>query len=288
MKQAQKDLDFTQAQLLESEKLASIGQLAAGVAHEINNPIGFISNNLEMLATYIDDYNKILGMYDVLMTAVQQGDLKKARSEAEDIKSFSKDIDLNYITNDLSKLFDQTQKGVERVEKIVKDLRIFAREDINAMSLFKVEEVIDSVLSIVYNELTFKADLKKTYAQTPIIKGSPQRLGQVFINLLVNAADSIDKKGMVEIKTYVKDKNVCVDIKDTGKGIKKEYLNKIFDPFFTTKPVGQGTGLGLSVAYEIVKKYGGRIKVQSKEGEGSTFTVFLPIPQGGESWKSKN
>jgi len=281
LKEAYDNLKSTQEQLAQSEKMASIGQLAAGVAHEINNPIGFISNNIEMLASYIDDYMKILKMYDDLMAAVQQGDFEKARSEADEIKSFSSDIDLEYILDDLKKLFDQTQKGIERVQKIVKDLRTFAREGVDTLSVIKVEEVIDSVLSIVHGELRYKVDLKKSYANTPFIKGSPQRLGQVFINLLVNAAQAIDQKGVVEIRTYVEDKHVCVDIRDTGRGIKSENLKKIFDPFFTTKPVGQGTGLGLSVSYEIIKRHGGDIRVQSQEGQGSTFTVSLPISQGG-------
>jgi len=276
---AYEEIKDTQMQLLQTEKLASIGQLAAGVAHEINNPIGFISNNMEMLAVYIDDYTKILKMYDELMAAVERGDFEKSKSEVQEIRSFGKNINLDYIINDLKKLFFQTQKGIERVQKIVKDLRTFAHEGVDTMTSIKVEEVIDSVLSIVYNELKYKADLKKNYADTPFIKGSPQRLGQVFINLLVNASQAIDGKGTVEIKTYVQDQNVCIDIRDTGKGIQEEHLKKIFDPFFTTKPVGQGTGLGLSVSYEIIKKHGGQIKVQSKLGEGSTFTVVLPFNQ---------
>ncbi len=277
-KRMEKALASAQAQLLQSEKFAAIGQLAAGVAHEINNPIGFINNNLEMLAIYIDDYTKILGIYDDLILAIEQGDLKKSREVVGEIKSFSQYIDLKYMTDDLHKLFQQTQKGVERIQKVVTDLRTFAREDAGILNLIKIEEVLDSLLSIVYNELGAKVDLKKDYADTPLIKGSPQRLGQVFMNVLLNAAQAMDGKGTIEIKTYVKDKNVCVDIKDTGKGIKPEHLKKIFDPFFTTKPVGQGTGLGLSVSYEIIKKHGGQIRVRSQEGEGSTFTVSLPMP----------
>lgn len=272
------EIKDVQMQLLQSEKLASIGQLAAGVAHEINNPIGFISNNLEMLAVYMDDYTKILKMYDGLMIAVEQGDLEKSRQEAQGVRSFTKDINLEYLINDLKKLFEQTQKGIDRVQKIVKDLRTFAREGTDTFELIKVEEVIDSVLNIVSNELKYKADLKKSYGDTPFIKGSSQRLGQVFINLLVNATQAIEGKGIVEIKTYVEGNNVCIDVRDTGKGIKNDDLKKIFDPFFTTKPVGQGTGLGLSVSYEIIKKHGGEMRAQSKEGEGSTMTVSLPIP----------
>jgi len=160
----------------------------------------------------------------------------------------------------------------------VQDLRAFSHEDTDKMELIKIEEVIDGVLSIAHNELKYKADVEKSYGDTPLIIGNAQRLGQVFINLLINAAQAIDQRGIVEIKTYVEDKYVCVDIKDTGKGIKEEHLKKIFDPFFTTKPVGQGTGLGLSVSYEIVKKHRGEIKAQSIEGQGATITVILPIP----------
>ena len=157
------------------------------------------------------------------------------------------------------------------------DLRTFAREGSDMMDLMQVEEIIDSGLSIVYNELKYKAELKKNYGATPLVYCNPQRLGQVLINLLVNAAQAIEKKGTIEIRTYTQDRHVCIDITDTGKGIEPENLKKVFDPFFTTKSVGQGTGLGLSVSYEIVKKHGGDIKVRSEVGKGTTFTVMLPI-----------
>ncbi len=281
IQEAHKELKEAQMQLLQSEKLASIGQLAAGVAHEINNPIGFISNNMEMLEQYTNDFTKILKMVEVLQDSLEENNMGKSKAILKEMIRFEQEINLDFIISDVGNLLRQTQGGIERVRKIVADLRTFAREDSDTMDLMKVEEVIDSVLSIVYNELKYKADLKKNYGDTPFVYGNPQRLGQVFINLLVNAVQAIDEKGIVEIKTYVKDKNVCIDIRDTGKGIKEENLNKIFDPFFTTKPVGKGTGLGLSVSHEIIKKHDGEIRVQSKEGEGATFTVSLPIPRGG-------
>ena len=158
------------------------------------------------------------------------------------------------------------------------DLRTFSREDnTESRELVKIDEIMDSILSIVQNELKYKAELTKEYGDTPLVRGNAQRLGQVFINLLVNAAQAMENRGKITIKTYRQDNYVCVEVIDTGKGIPEEDLKKIFEPFFTTKPVGQGTGLGLSVSYEIVKKHGGEIKVRSKVGEGTTFTVMLPL-----------
>jgi two-component system, NtrC family, sensor kinase len=184
---------------------------------------------------------------------------------------------MGYTITDTSSLLQHNQKGLERVRKIVLDLKTFSFEGQDTMETLKVEEIIDSILSIVHNELKYKAELKKNYGNTPLIKGSPQRLGQVFINLFVNAAQAIEEKGVITVETYGQDGYLCVDVRDTGKGIPPENLKRIFDPFFTTKPVGRGTGLGLSVSYEIIKKHGGDIKVQSQVGVGTTFTVILPL-----------
>ena len=275
--QANSDIREAQNQLIQSEKLASIGQLAAGVAHEINNPIGFISNNVEMLQRYLADYGKVLKMLEGLKKSIGQGDMEKAKSVISQMDQFEQEIDLAYVINDIDKLLQNTQRGIERVQKIVMDLRTFAREGNDVIESVKIEEIIDSILSIVHNELKYKAELKKDYGDTPLIQCRAQRLGQVFINLLINAVQAIEEKGTIEIKTYKQDGHVCIDIKDTGKGIESGNLRKIFDPFFTTKPVGQGTGLGLSVSYEIIKKHGGEIKVESTLGKGTRFTVILPV-----------
>lgn len=266
-------LQETQLQLVQSERLASIGQLAAGVAHEINNPVGFINNNMEILGQYVADYSTIIEMVDKLKSTESA---ESTKTIIEEIATFEKKVNLDYIKGDINNLLRHTQKGIERIRKIVMDLRTFSRADTDISDAVKIEEVIDSILSIVDNELKYKAELKKTYGDTPLIKGSPQLLGQVFINLMVNAVQAMEKKGKIEIKTYGEGEFVCVEVSDDGKGIDEKNLKKIFDPFFTTKPIGQGTGLGLSVSYEIIKKHQGDIKVRSKIGEGTTFVVMLP------------
>lgn len=277
LQKSHEELKQLQTQLVQSEKLASIGQLAAGVAHEINNPVGFIKNNMDVLEQYITAYGQILRMVDNLKTALGQENWEKARLAAKEMDEFEKEIDLDYIINDIDKLLQHNQRGLERVQKIVMDLSTFAREDKDSMELVKMEEVIDSILSIVYNELKYKAVLKKDYGETSLVRCNAQRLGQVFINLLMNAVQAIEEQGTIGVKSCIRGKFVCVEVSDTGKGIEEKNLKKIFDPFFTTKPAGQGTGLGLSVSYEIVKKYGGEIKVQSRPGEGTTFTVMMPV-----------
>lgn len=263
--------------IFHAEKMAAVGQLAAGVAHEINNPVGFISNNMEMLEQYVGDYGKILGMVEDLKKSIEEENLEKTKAIVRDIVKFEKEIDLDYIINDVGKLLQYNQKGIERIRKIVLDLRTFAREDNDTMDFVRIEEVIDSILSIVYNEIKYKAELKKNYGDTPLVKCNTQRMGQVFINLLVNAVQAIEEKGTIEITTYRQDKYVCIDISDTGKGIPQQNMEKIFEPFFTTKPIGQGTGLGLSVSYEIMKKHKGEIQVKSKSGRGTVFTIMLPL-----------
>jgi len=280
---AHEEIKSTQNQLVQSEKLASIGHLAAGVAHEINNPVGFINNNMEILEQYIADYAKVLKMTDQLRESVIQGNLAEAKTLAEEITKTKKEINLDYIVSDTPKLLEHNRKGIERVQKIVMDLRRFAREDKNVTQRVKIEDVIEGVLSIVHSEIKYKARLEKDYGDTPLIECNSQRLGQVFINLIINALHAIEGTGTIAIKTYRQGEFVCVDVSDTGKGIEEENLSKIFDPFFTTKPTGQGTGLGLSVSYEIVKKHGGDIKVRSLPGAGTTFTVMLPLKQQPEA-----
>jgi signal transduction histidine kinase len=276
LQKAYDELKLVQSQLIQSEKMASIGQLAAGVAHEINNPVGFIGNNMELLGQYVGDYIKILKMFDVLKISVVEGNMEKAKSIAKDIDRFMKDIQLDYVMDDTGKLLAHNQKGIERIHKIVMDLKTFSYEGKEVMDLLKIEEIIDSVISIVHNELKYKAELTKEYGKTPQVRCNLQRIGQVIINLLVNATQAIENRGTIKIRTYCEGEYVCVDVSDNGQGIKEDHLKRIFDPFFTTKPIGKGTGLGLSVSHEIIKKHHGEIRVRSKEGEGTTFTVMLP------------
>ncbi|MBI5149451.1 MAG: PAS domain S-box protein [Candidatus Omnitrophica bacterium] len=283
LKKAHEELKQIQMQVLHTEKLASIGQLAAGVAHEINNPVGFVSNNVEILEQYVNDYTRLLRATSGLKEPVRQENWAAVKTALEEIAKIETEINLDYLMKDTPELLRHTRAGIERIRKIVMDLRTFSRDDKDTVERVKVEDIIEGVLNIVQHEIQFKAELKKDYADTPFVLGSPQRIGQVFINLLMNAAQAMDEKGTIEIKTSLRDGYVCADVRDTGKGIPEENIKKIFDPFFTTKPVGQGTGLGLSVSYEIIKKHGGDIRVQSQPGAGTTFTVMLPVEKKAQT-----
>lgn len=283
LRKVNEDLKQAQLQLLQSEKMASIGQLAAGIAHEINNPVGFISNNIEILQEYIQNYTKILMVVDDLKKHIEEKKITKAVATMNELKKLEEELNLDYIRSDMNGLLGQSRQGLERIKKIVVDLRTFAREDrAEAMEPVKVEEIMDSILSIVDNELKYKAELVKNYGDTPPVQCNPQRIGQVFINLLMNAAQAMEERGRITIRTYLDGKFVGIDITDTGKGIPAEHIAKIFDPFFTTKPVGQGTGLGLSVSHEIIKKHNGEIKVKSTVGKGTTFTIKLPAANNSQ------
>lgn len=275
---ANERLKEAQNQLIQSEKLASIGQLAAGVAHEINNPIGFISSNIQSLEDYCSSVVNLLSIVESLKKSIKDKDMDKVDSLVSKIENIEEDINLDFIINDMDDLLRESLMGIDQIKKIVLDLRVFAREDKGQMEKYRIEDVIDGIIRIVQNEIKYKCELKKDFSDLPLVKCNPQRLGQVFVNLIMNASQSIEENGLVSIRTYQKNGSVCVDISDNGEGISEDNLNKIFDPFFTTKPVGEGTGLGLSISYEIVKKHGGDISVASKEGVGTTFTIMLPIP----------
>jgi signal transduction histidine kinase len=277
-----KKVEEAQEGLYQAQKLASLGQLAGGVAHEINNPLGFVSSNFQILEDYIRNCFGLLRIMGSLKQAVKDQNLKTANFIVTEMNALEEKMNMDFMRADISKLLEGSQRGLERIRKIVMDLRTFARADSKDMEFVNIHDVIHSVLNIVWNEIKYKADLKQEYTEIPLIKGNPQRLGQVFINLLINAAQAIEDKGMIAIKTFQKNAHVCVEISDTGQGIAEENINKIFDPFFTTKPIGQGTGLGLSISYDIVKKYGGEIDVQSQVGQGTTFTVMFPIPRDAQ------
>ncbi|MBI5149455.1 MAG: GAF domain-containing protein [Candidatus Omnitrophica bacterium] len=258
--------------LFQCRQLASIGQLAAGAAQEINNPMGFISSNMDVLGRYVSDYGKVLVMANHLKESVQEENLPKAKSIAGEITKLEEEINLDYILGDVDNLLTDNQKGIERIRKIITNLRTFAREDRGDLELIKIEHIIEAILTILQGEIKHKSRFRKNYGDTPFIQCNPQQLGQVFINLFLNAMQAVEEDGVIEVTTYRRDKNVCVDIRETGKDIDKQNLDQILDPFFTAKAVGQGTGLDLSVSREIVKKYGGDIQVQT-----TTFTVLLPV-----------
>ena len=264
-------LKDAQGQLLQSEKMASVGQLAAGVAHEINNPIGFVNSNLGSLKGQVQDLLAVLAVYKKSESALAEhpaimADIAQAKVEA----------DFEFLQDDISNLIDESLEGVQRVKKIVDNLKDFSRVDSTEWDFSNLEQGLESTLNIVWNELKYKAEVKKEYAGLPEIECIASQLNQVFMNLLVNAAHAIEERGIITLRTGFDDSNVWVDIVDTGSGIKPEHLNKIFEPFFTTKPVGKGTGLGLSLAYGIIQRHHGRLEVRSELGKGTAFRVTLP------------
>ena len=264
-----RQLEETQMQLLQSEKMASIGQLAAGVAHEINNPIGFVNSNLNTLQEYVDGMLRLLAAYEQIESTL-------VNEALQDITHLKQEINIGYLRGDIGDLLAESLDGLQRVRRIVKDLKDFSHVGELEKQSANLESGLDSTLNVVWNEIKYKAEVVKEYGGIPEVNCIASQLNQVFMNLLINAVQAIEDHGRITIRTGHDEKNVWVEVEDTGKGIKPEQLGKIFDPFFTTKSVGMGTGLGLSLSYGIVKKHNGRIEVKSNLGKGTSFRVFLP------------
>ncbi|TVO58649.1 ATP-binding protein [Denitromonas halophila] len=264
------ELAQAQNQLLQSEKLASIGQLAAGVAHEINNPIGFVNSNLGTLASYVDELMVVLDAYTGAHDQIPES-LRSA------IDAQIKGVDLDYLREDLVNLVTESRDGLDRVKKIVQDLKDFSRMGESEAAWADLHHCLDTTLNVVANEIKYKAEVVKQYGELPEIECVASQLNQVFMNLVVNAAQAIAEQGTITVSTGTEGEQVFVSVRDTGAGIPPEVLKRIFDPFYTTKPVGTGTGLGLSVSYSIIERHGGRIVVNSKLGEGTEFKIWLPL-----------
>lgn len=265
----------TRNQLLQSEKMASIGQLAAGVAHEINNPIGYVNSNLGSLQGYLKQLFDVIDTYQKAECAITDASVL-ARIEAA-----KQSAELAFLAEDVFALMSESREGISRVSKIVQDLKDFSHvgaED--EWSWADLHAGLDSTINIVNNEIKYKAQLVKEYGPLPEIECLPSQLNQVFMNMLVNAAHAIEEQGTITIRTGTQgEDHVWIEISDTGKGIAPENVTRIFDPFFTTKPVGKGTGLGLALSYGIVQKHQGRIEVSSEVGRGTTFRAVLPVRQ---------
>jgi two-component system NtrC family sensor kinase len=266
-----------QGQLVQSEKLASIGQLAAGVAHEINNPIGYIFSNFGTLERYLAQLFEMLAAYESAEPGVGPPAL------AARLRALREQIELEYLKEDIPTLMRESKQGIERVRQIVQDLKDFSRVDSNQeWQWANLHQGIDSTLNVVASELKYRADVVKEYGDLPDIECLPSQINQVVMNLVVNAAHAMgDARGRITLRTGTREAEVWLEVADTGSGIAPDTLQRIFEPFFTTKPVGKGTGLGLSLSYGIVQKHGGRIDVDSAVGRGSTFRVTLPIRRQG-------
>lgn len=265
----------TQSQLIQTEKLASLGELAAGVAHEINNPVGFVQSNLGTLDSYVKSLLELIEVYEELELHIDRPGAALKR-----VRELKSRIDLPFLRTDLPSLLVESVEGLHRVSKIVQDLKNFSHRDQEDQWEFEdLHRGIDSTINVVWNELKNKCELHKEYGHLPLVECLLSQLNQVFLNLLVNAAHAIKDQGVVTIRSGVQDDEVWIEVSDTGCGIPPPHLHRIFEPFFTTKPMGEGTGLGLSVSYSIIKKHHGRIEVQSQLGAGTTFRLWLPIRQ---------
>jgi len=263
-------VENTQQQLLQSEKMAAIGQLAAGVAHEINNPIGFVNSNLGTLKTYIERLMKLVDAYESVARGGDPAQLEAARRGA----------DLEFLRDDLPSLVKESHEGLTRVTKIVQDLKDFSHVDQAELQEADLNAGLESTLNVVWNEIKYKAEVVRELGDIPHVSCVPAQINQVFMNLLVNAAQAIEKRGRIFVRSGRENDFVWFEIEDTGKGMTDEVRQRIFEPFFTTKPVGKGTGLGLSISYDIVvKKHGGRIDVSSTPGAGTRFKICLPLKQ---------
>jgi len=260
--------------LLMSSKLAGIGELAAGIAHEINNPIGFVASNTRTLRRYVKDLAELVGEYHKLRDVAAAGEA--CTEMIKKIEALEDRLDVGYVLEDMQSLVSENRDGIERVVKILRDLKNFSHADDETPQQVDLNTVIEDALNLARNELKYKAQVETNLGELPPITGHPGQLSQVFINMLVNAANAIEHKGTITITTAVIDDRIVATVRDTGSGIAPEVLPRIFDPFFTTKERGHGTGLGLSIALEIVQQHGGTISVESTPGKGTTFTLELP------------
>ncbi len=271
LQSAHEQLKIKQAQIIQQEKMASIGQLSAGIAHEINNPTSFVYGNLDLLKKFVSSLmDTIREQDDLLKTLASEETLEKLRANRKKRK-------LDFIIQDIERLIQQSLEGAERIKKIVKNLSRFSRAEQQEHSLEDINAGLERTISIIWNEIRFNVELRKELGDIPKTMCDIAQLSQVFLNLLGNAAHAVAKGGVITVRTRADDANIYVSVADTGVGITEENMGRIFNAFFTTKEIGKGTGLGLSISYEIVKKHNGDITVESKVGEGSTFTVRIPL-----------
>ncbi len=267
-------LNRTTSQLVQSEKMSAVGQLAAGVAHEINNPVGYVRSNITTLSGYMKDFVSLLRCYESMEDLLAADPQRQAQ-----LDRLKQQLDPEYLKQDTTELLRETGEGLERVRRIVQDLKDFSRADDAEWQFADLHKGLDSTLNVASNEIKYQADVVKDYGELPLVQCLPNQLNQVFMNLLVNAAQSMAEKGEIRIRTRLENGMAEIGISDTGTGIPDAVRERIFEPFFTTKPVGRGTGLGLSVSYGIVQNHRGTLSVESTSGEGSTFIIRLPLKQ---------
>jgi two-component system, NtrC family, sensor kinase len=270
------ELKQTQVQLVQSEKMAGLGELSAGVAHEINTPVGYVMSNVRTLSRYVGNIKELFSAYGDLESKVES---QMAGGDAllGPLQDLKEKFDLEFMLEDLDSLAKETKEGLIRIKEIIQGLQNFARTDESDVEEADINEGIEATLKIVWNDLKYKCEITKKLGDLPPLKCYAGQLNQVFLNLLKNAGQAIEEKGRITVISRSTSTHLVVSVADTGAGIPQENLSKLFDPFFTTKPVGEGTGLGLSISHGIVEKHGGTIEVESKMGKGTVFTVSLPL-----------
>ncbi|NJN75910.1 MAG: GHKL domain-containing protein [Synechococcaceae cyanobacterium RL_1_2] len=270
-----KKLKEAQSQLIQQEKMSSLGQMVAGIAHEINNPVNFITGNLKYVSEYINNLLSLINLYNSFNESLPQ-----------EIESFIQDIELDFLIDDLPKIIKSMETGADRIRTIVLSLRNFSRLDEASLKSANIHEGLDNTLLILHNRLQRRQDqpalvVTKNYGNLPEVTCYPSQLNQVFMNILANSIDALEDQAQPEIKITTsvnQDQSVIIAMKDNGVGIAPEILNNIFDPFFTTKPVGKGTGLGLSISYQIVSdRHQGHLSCTSELGQGTTFLIEIPL-----------
>ena len=271
------DLKEAQQQLIMSEKMASLGQLTAGVAHEINNPINFVSANIKPLKEDLADILECINRYELVIKE------NKLESMFLDVQKFKNNTDISFSLQEVNDLLRGIEEGASRTSEIVKGLRNFSRLDQNVIKKANLHEGIESTLTLLHSVYKDKVEIERDYGEIPEVECLPGQVNQVFMNILSNAIQAIPETGKIFIKTWEENDAVKISIKDTGTGISEETKRKIFDPFFTTKEVGKGTGLGLSISYGIIEKHNGKIEVNSAIGKGTEFVISLPVHQNKDN-----
>jgi two-component system NtrC family sensor kinase len=267
----------TQKHLGQLEKMASIGQLAAGVAHEINNPVAFIKSNLSTLVQYIRTYHELIEKQQETINSIDIESGPDFKEKMRQMNEYIEDNDIKFVNEDIITLVKESIDGTHRVSEIVQGLKAYSRESDDVMRGFDINQCLDDTLKMLSNELKYACEVVTHWEELPLYSGNKGNLSQVFTNLIVNALQSMVDVGTLTINTALVDENIVVTIADTGKGIMKETMSKLFDPFFTTKAVGVGTGLGLSISQGIVNDHQGEILVESEIGKGAMFTIILPV-----------
>lgn len=281
LEDAYKELKLTQKQLIQSEKMASIGQLAAGVAHEINNPVAFIKSNLKSLEKYIASYQKLIEKQSGILQIIESDESNNIADKLKQLNDYIEEEDIDFINEDIANLISESIEGSGRVEEIVKGLKTYSRASDETMENHDINECLQSTLKVLNNELKYKCEIVVEAGKLPPLPIDRGKIIQVFTNLIINAMQAMDKKGRISIQTCLNKKNskeeIMIRISDNGKGIPPDNLSKLFDPFFTTKEVGEGTGLGLSISQGIIHDHNGTIDVDSQVNVGTQFTIRLPV-----------